>query len=320
MASKEQPMSTNPTPRITVITPSLNQGVYLERAICSVLDQGYDNLEYIVIDGGSADDSPNIIHTYDEDLAYWHCQPDGGPADAINQALARATGDIIAILNADDLFLPGTLDEVAKRMTQPDAPGWVVGHCVRIGEMDESLGRVNAVKPKGLEGFLTQDAGHLPSPAAFYRRSVFEAYGRFDPQMQYAFGYELDCRLIAQDMSPTILPHVLAAHREHAHSKTARHTLQSGLEFIDAAARYADRLPSARRSGLWKNIDERREVYALAKIESEANRSRGFLWQQLLRRHWWLANDHYRQTLLRGVAHPDNLAGIHTDAPARRSA
>jgi glycosyltransferase involved in cell wall biosynthesis len=313
-------MSTHPTPRITVITPSFNQGDYLERAICSVLDQGYDNLEYIVIDGGSADGSADIIQTYDRDLAYWHSQPDGGPADAINQALARATGDIIAVLNADDLYLPGTLDQIAKRMGQPDAPGWVVGHSLRIGEMDEQLGQLNATRPDNLASFLTQDAGHLPAPATFYRRSLFEAYGRFDPQMQYAWGYELNCRLIAQDQVPTILPSVLAAHREHSHSKTARHTLQSGLEFIDAAARYADRLPSDRRSTLWNNIDERRRVYALAEAETKTNTSRGLLWRQLLRRPWWLANDRYRQTLLRGVAHPNSLAGIRTDAPAARAA
>jgi len=313
-------MSTTNTPRITVITPSLNQGDYLERAICSVLDQGYENLEYIVIDGGSADASIDILQTYDKDLAYWHSQPDGGPADAINQALARATGDIIAVLNADDLYLPGALNEIAKRMTQPDAPNWVVGHCLRIGEMDEQLGQLNATRPNDLDGFLTQNAGHLPASATFYRRNIFEAYGRFDPQMQFAWGYELNCRLIAQDMMPTILPLILGAHREHAHSKTATHTLLSGLEFIDAAARYADRLPSDRRSALWTNIDERRQVYALAEAEAKANRSRGFLWQQLLRRPWWLANDHYRQTLLRGVAHPDSLTNMRTDAPAKRAA
>lgn len=313
-------MSTATAPRITIITPSLNQGDFLERTICSVLDQGYENLEYIVIDGGSVDASAEIIRRYEDDLTYWQSETDGGPAEAINQALARTSGDVIAILNADDLYLPGTLDSIARRMTQHDAPAWVVGHCLRIGEMDERLGQVNASSPKSLESFLMHDSGFLPGAATFYRRSVFDAYGRFDPQMRFAWGYELNCRLVAQGMTPTILPTVLSAHREHSHSQTARHTLQNGIEFIDAAARYADRLPFKSRHTLWKNIDERRRIYALAGAEAAANHSRGHLWQQLLRRPWWLANDHYRQTLLRGVTHPANPGVARTDAPARHAA
>ena len=312
-------MSTPTTPRITIITPSLNQADYLERALCSVLDQGYENLEYIVVDGGSIDGSAQIIRRYEDDLAYWRSETDDGPADAINQAIQRATGDIIAILHADDLYLPGTLDRVAQRMTREDATFWAVGHCLRIGEMDEQLGQLNAVGPRDLAGFLMHDSGYLPGSATFYRRGVFDAYGRFDPQMRFAFGYELHCRLIAQGLPPAIIPAVLSAHREHAHSLSARHTLQSGAEFIDAAARYADRLPFEQRHTLWSNIDQRRRIYALARSETLASRSRGFLWRQLLRRPWWLANDHYRQTLLRGVAHPTDGAG-RVDAPTRRAA
>lgn len=307
-------------PRITVITPSLNQADFLERAICSVLDQGYDNLEYIVIDGGSTDQSTDIIKLYEDDLAYWHSESDAGPADAINQAIKHATGDIIAVLNADDLYLPGTLDRVARRMTQNDRPEWVVGHCMRIGELDEQLGQLNATRPSGLDTFLMHDSGYLPECSTFFRKSVFEAYGSFDPQMQFAFGYEFNSRLIAQGLAPVILPAVLAAHREYAHSHSARHTLQNGVEYIDAAARYADRLPFEKRHALWSNIDERRRIYTLARSETLVSKSRGYLWRQLLRRPWWLGNSHYRQTLLRGVSHPVNAQAERADAPTRRAA
>jgi glycosyltransferase involved in cell wall biosynthesis len=313
-------MSTQASPRITIITPSLNQADYLERAVCSVLDQGYENLEYIVIDGGSNDSSAEIIRLYEDDLAYWQSEADGGPADAINQAIQRATGDIIAVLNADDLYLPGTLDRVARQMSREDAPAWAVGHCMRVGELDEQLGELNATKPIGLAGFLMHDSGYLPTSATFYRRGVFDSYGQFDPQMQFAWNYELNCRLIAQGLTPAIIPAVLSAHREHAHSKSAQNTLLSGAEYIDAAARYADRLPFDQRHTLWNNIDERRRIYALAQSETLASRSRGYLWRQLLRRPWWLANDHYRQTLLRGITHPANATAGRVDAPARRAA
>jgi glycosyltransferase involved in cell wall biosynthesis len=313
-------MPTTTKPRVTVITPSLNQADYLERAICSVLDQGYDNLEYIVIDGGSTDRSTEIISLYENDLSYCQSQPDAGPADAINQALQHATGDIIAILNADDLYLPGTLDRVVQRMTQSDSPPWLVGHCLRVGELDEQLGQLNATRPTDLAAFLMHDSGFLPGCATFYRRGVFDSYGRFDPQMRFAWNYELNCRLIAQGLSPTVLPAVISAHREHAHSQSAKNTLLSGTEFIDAAARYADRLPFEQRHTLWSNIDERRQIYTLARSETLASQSRGYLWRQLLRRPWWLANEHYRQTLLRGVAHPADSPTTRADSPARRAA
>ncbi len=308
------------TPRITVITPSLNQADFLERAICSVLDQGYPDLEYIVVDGGSTDQSVDLIRQYEDDLTYWQSQPDGGPADAVNQAINRATGEIIAIVNADDLLLPGTLEQVAKRMTRPDAPVWIVGHSLRIGEMDERLGQLTASSPKNLDAFLMHDSGLLPTASTFYRRGVFDAYGMFDPQMDSAWHYEVNCRLIAQGLVPAILPAVLSAHREHPHSHTATNILRNGQEFIDAAARYADRLPYERRHALWENIDERRRIYALAETESHANRSRSFLWQQLLRRPWWLGNSHYRQTLLRGVAHPSDTGAKPSAAPVRHAA
>ena len=103
-------------PRITVITPSLNQAEFLERAICSVLDQGYENLEYIVMDGGSCDNSAEIIRLYEEDLTFWQSAPDEGPADAINQAIRRATGDIIAVLNADDPLTLRMRDRTSARV------------------------------------------------------------------------------------------------------------------------------------------------------------------------------------------------------------
>lgn len=313
----------NPLPRITVITPSLNQAEFLERTICSVLDQGYENLEYFVMDGGSVDGSVDLILAYADRISYWQSEQDAGPADAINQALEHATGEIIAVINADDLYLPFTLHEVAKRMSKEDAsqaPAWVVGHCLRIGEMDEQLGQVNARRPSDLAGFLMHDTGHLPVAATFYRSSVFEAYGRFDPKLQFAWQYEMECRLIAEGLSPTIIPAVLSAHREYAHSKSAQNILRCGPEYADAASRYSDRLPFEHRSALCTDIEERDRIFELAKMDMAMNPSRRHLWNQLLRRPWWLANSRYRQTLLRGVTHPEQAVPSSAEAAMRHAA
>src|SRR5258707_6129118 len=113
-------------PRISVVTPSFNQGAYLERTICSVLDQKYPNLEYLVIDGGSTDESVEIIKRYERHLTYWVSEPDTGQSNAINKGFARTTGTILAWLNSDDRYLPETLGAVAAAAAaHPDADVFV---------------------------------------------------------------------------------------------------------------------------------------------------------------------------------------------------
>ncbi len=106
-------------PKITIITPSFNQGNFLEQTILSVLDQQYPNLEYMVIDGGSRDASVSIIRRYEKHLAYWVSEKDAGQSDAINKGLRRATGQVINWLNSDDYYEPRTLFTVAEHFGEP---------------------------------------------------------------------------------------------------------------------------------------------------------------------------------------------------------
>ena len=112
-------------PRITLVTPSFNQGQYLEQTLRSVLDQGYPNLEYIVVDGGSTDDSVEITKRYADRLAWWVSEKDAGQSDALDKGFARATGEVFGYINSDDVLYPGALDAVAKAYAQ--GARWIVG-------------------------------------------------------------------------------------------------------------------------------------------------------------------------------------------------
>ena len=114
-------------PRISVITPSYNQGEYLEATLRSVLDQDYEELEYVVIDGGSTDGSVQIIERYASRLAYWVSEPDRGHAHALNKGFERATGDILCWINSSDMYYPWTLRTVAEVFTQLPGVEWITG-------------------------------------------------------------------------------------------------------------------------------------------------------------------------------------------------
>ncbi len=115
-------------PRINIVTPSYNQGRFIEGTIRSVLLQGYPNLEYIVIDGGSADGTTDVLRKYEPWLTYWVSEPDRGQSHAVNKGFKLASGEIAAWLNSDDQYLPGTLRTIAEHAQKyPEAGAWAGG-------------------------------------------------------------------------------------------------------------------------------------------------------------------------------------------------
>jgi len=185
-------------PRITVVTPSLNQGVFIEAALRSVLLQDYPNLEYLVFDGGSIDGAADVVRRYAPWLTYHQIAPDRGQSSAINQGFARATGEILAWLNSDDRYLPGALWRVAAAARRdPDAVAWVGS--VRSVTAEGRL--IFPKVPRNLTREGLADWGHVADfaqPGCFFSRMAFARAGPADESLHYAFDVDLWIRLASQ--------------------------------------------------------------------------------------------------------------------------
>lgn len=184
-------------PRITIITPSFNQGNYLEQTIVSVLEQNYPDLEYIIIDGGSADHSVDIIRKYEKHLAYWVSEPDRGQAHAINKGLARATGAVFNWLNSDDYLAPGALHEIGNYFsTHPKATVYCgFTHCFFDLDNVTSHEYRMGVKENVTDTILNVE---MSQPACFYRMDVVKEIGGVNESLRYVFDDELWFRYLCR--------------------------------------------------------------------------------------------------------------------------
>lgn len=230
-------------PKISIVTPSFNQGRFLEETILSVLNQGYPNLEYIVVDGGSTDDSVEIIHRYRDRLAWWVSERDRGQVHAINKGLARTTGDIVAYINSDDLYLPGAFSVVVEHFTRRPRCEWLCGDTIMFGGGHETY-LVRARVPESAAHALSW-AYKAPQPGMFWRRDLVSE--GFDEQWRFDFDHDLYVRLLLAGHKCEHLDVPLAAYRLHAESKTVAEARRFDEEFDRSAELYEERLTGAGR-------------------------------------------------------------------------
>lgn len=220
---------------MTIVTPSFNQGRFLERTIRSVLDQGYPNLEYIVMDGGSADDSVEIIRRYASRLAYWTSGPDGGQSAAINAGWRMARGEIIAWQNSDDVYLPGALHAAGEAFREHPEAVLVYGLTRRVDTEGTSLGTMGAPYRHRM---LLYSHQLIPLTSAFFRRSAVEAVGLLDESLNYSMDLDLFLRLVRL-APPVMLDETLAEATIHADAKTTRDRAVAATETHRVRRRYA---------------------------------------------------------------------------------
>jgi glycosyltransferase involved in cell wall biosynthesis len=213
-----------PAPTVTIVTPSFQQGRFLERTIYSVVSQGYPRLEYVVQDGGSSDRTLDVLQRFDPLLTRWASEADNGQADAINRGFRGTTGELMAWVNSDDLLLPGCLPYVARFFVEHPDVDVVYGYRLTIDEDDRRIG--TWITPRHDDRALTL-ADFVPQETVFWRRRVWEAVGsRVDPSFEYALDWDLLLRFRDAGARIARLPRFLGAFRVHGEQKTtASHEL-----------------------------------------------------------------------------------------------
>ena len=213
-------------PRISIVTPSYNQGQFIEETIRSVLLQGYPNLEYIIVDGGSTDNSVEIIKKYEHWLSYWVSETDQGQSHGINKGFSIATGEIFAWLNSDDLLKPNALDFVAGNLRNTQEPAWLVG-------ASEIIDTKNNFLQTRLPGSISQESlinwsanNWFPQQSTFWTSAMWKIVGSLNEELHYAMDVELWFSMI-KVTEPIIINNIISAYRYQENAKTIKNKIDS---------------------------------------------------------------------------------------------
>jgi glycosyltransferase involved in cell wall biosynthesis len=203
-------------PKVSVVTPSFNQGRFIEETIRSVLLQGYPDLEFIIIDGGSTDGSLEIISRYAKWLAYWVTEPDRGQSHAINRGISRATGKVLHWINSDDLLLPSALSTVTKLFANSRECRLVTGQARLIDGESRAISHLNS-SFSSWSDFVTRRC-NIAQVATFFDRGLFDELGVIDERIEYCMDSDILLRF-TREYAPLILPSYLAAFRSYGRNK-----------------------------------------------------------------------------------------------------
>jgi glycosyltransferase involved in cell wall biosynthesis len=181
------------TPKVSVIMPSYNQGRFLEASIQSVLAQTYPNIEYILVDGASKDESIDIIKKYQSHFAWWVSEKDKGHAEALNKGFAHATGDILAWLNSDDIYFPNAVAEAVRLLQAHPEVGMVYGDADLIDDGGAPVGQFAARQTDYRR--MLRGSVHIPQATTFFRADVWRQVGPLDLSLFFSFDYDLWVRI-----------------------------------------------------------------------------------------------------------------------------
>ena len=243
-------------PRITLVTPSYNQGQFLEETICSVLQQDYPNIEHIIIDAGSTDESVAVIKKYAPHLSYWISEKDNGQSDALNKGFAKATGIIAGWLNADDVLKPGALGQIATYFSTHPECCFLTGDGVFVNETRMKDFHYQQAGPYTFRELLNYPRGqYLPQPSVFFTLDLLRKVGPINANLHYAMDLDLWLRMRAETTLHYI-PYCLSELRQHSSAKTLQENDIAMQEIGQVIEHHARRLPpeEASQTGVHKSM------------------------------------------------------------------
>ena len=222
-------------PKISIVTPSYNQALYLEETILSVINQHYPNIEFIIIDGGSTDHSVDIIKKYERHLAYWMSEKDKGQADAITKGLKICTGEIFNWINSDDLLAEKALLTLAETYLKNQHIKIIAGGCTHFVDTREDI-ETTFVKDLSFEGLISEKS-HFQQPAQWIITNKVKNLS-IDTNLDYSFDWGMILNIELQKKEVRYLHQNLAYFREHVHAKTATNALAFKYEKLDIVKKY----------------------------------------------------------------------------------
>lgn len=242
-------------PLISIVTPSFNQAQYIQETIESVLGQEYANLEYFIIDGGSTDNSKEIIQRYSDQLTYWCSEKDEGQTDALLKGFQRCTGDLFAWVNSDDVLFPGCLQAVASRYNENGNPDIIHSNVAYI----DGRGRITRFVrvPRQSRFFFVRGVWHGAAPSMFYKMSSLQQAGGLKKEYHLSMDLDIWVKMIKSRVKICHIPRYTGGFRWHASSKTV-HSLKTrnGLENEETTAILDTHFPRSTSSSraFWRKV------------------------------------------------------------------
>jgi glycosyltransferase involved in cell wall biosynthesis len=282
-------------PKISIVTPSYNQAHFLEETILSILGQRYPNLELLIMDGGSTDNSVDVIRKYENEITYWVSEKDNGQAAAINSGFRKATGDILMWINSDDMLMPGALSFVAE-IVRDKGNKVFIGDCLHFrkqpgGPLD-AWGSDIANDSKKLD-LSTFD--YVIQPSSFWTRSVWETTGSLNEALHYAFDWEWFLRCQSNGIAFEYVDKCLSMYRYHEAHKSSGGGEQRRAELLNIYRRFNP---------------EKADLYAL--LIQEANHKPSLIYRGIKKGlHFFKGNHAYARSLK--AAYPGKFASYSID-------
>lgn len=225
-----------PYPKITIITPSFNQGQFLEETIISVIGQNYPNLEYFIMDGGSSDNSVEIIKKYERHITYWVSEKDGGQSAAINKGFNRATGSILGWLNSDDMYLPGALRYIAARL-RVNQPELIFGNCIHF--VDQTPRTWGSDVVANHERFDLTLCDYIIQPSCFWTQEAWHLTGLLDESFNFGFDWDWFIRAMKKSVNLRTDNKYLSMYRIHNTHKSGVGGMKRAVELAAIYKKHA---------------------------------------------------------------------------------